>query len=64
MGKYNNLIKIKKTKSRSFHNCDKCGKIIEKGDIYYREYIDDRFLHTLGLKKYCKSCMVIWKGTN
>jgi len=56
MGKYDHLKTLKKTKARSQHVCYKCGKEIPLGVIYYREYIKDKFLHSLHTKKYCSSC--------
>ncbi len=56
MGKYNHLKILKKTKSRSHHVCSKCGKEIFPGEIYYREHIEDKFLHSLNARKYCLLC--------
>lgn len=56
MGKYNHLKILKKTKSRTQHICYNCGKEILPGEIYYREHIEDKFLHSLHAKKYCSSC--------
>ena len=56
MGKYNNLKTLKKTKARTQHICYKCGKYITPGETYYREYIENKFLHSLHSKKYCSSC--------
>jgi len=56
MRKYDHLKILKKTKARVHHICVKCGNKIEPGEIYYREYINDRFLHILHAKKYCSSC--------
>lgn len=56
MGKYDNLRILKRTKARTSHICNKCGKEIEPGEFYYRECINDAFLHTLHAKKYCLSC--------
>ena len=56
MRKYNHLKILKKTKARSHHVCYKCGKEISPGETYYREHIEDKFLHTLHAKKYCSSC--------
>jgi len=56
MGKYNHLRTLKKTQSRSCHVCYKCGKEIVPGETYYREQIEDKFLHSVCAKKYCSSC--------
>lgn len=56
MGKYNNLKILKKTKARAQHICYNCGKEILPSEIYYREHIEDKFLHSLHTKKYCSSC--------
>jgi len=56
IGKYDNLKTLKKTKARIQHVCYKCGKEISVGEIYYREHIRDKFLHSLHSKKYCSFC--------
>jgi len=56
MSKYDSLKYLKRTKSRTFHKCSNCDKEINPGDIYYKETIDDRFLHGLHAKKYCEDC--------
>jgi uncharacterized protein with PIN domain len=56
MSKYNSLKYLKKTKSRTFHKCSNCGKEINLGDFYYKETIDDKFLHSLHANKYCEDC--------
>ncbi|MEK7845544.1 MAG: hypothetical protein AAB257_01085 [Nitrospinota bacterium] len=61
MGKYTHLKTFKKTKARAQHNCYGCGKNILKDEIYYREIIEDRFLHNINSKKYCISCYENYK---
>ena len=56
MGKYNHLKMLRRTKARSQHVCYNCGKEILRGETYYREYIEDKFLHSLHAKKYCLPC--------
>jgi len=56
MSKYDSLKIIKKVKAKSNHICSKCGKEINRIDIYYKEHINDKFLHGLHAKKYCLSC--------
>jgi uncharacterized protein with PIN domain len=56
MGKYDHLTILKKTKARSYHICHKCNEEILQGDYYYREFIEDKFLHKLHSKKYCSVC--------
>jgi len=56
MSKYNSLKILKKVKARTNHICSKCGKEINPNDIYYKEHINDKFLHNLHAKKYCISC--------
>lgn len=56
MGKYNHLKILKKTKARSHHVCYRCSKEIFLGETYYREHIEDKFLHSLHAKKYCSFC--------
>ena len=56
MGEYGPLKILKKTNARSHHVCHSCGKEIFPGETYYREHIEDEFLHSLHAKKYCSSC--------
>lgn len=62
MGKYNHLKVLKKTEARSYHICNKCGNNISTGEIYYREHIEDKFLHSPHAKKYCPSCYKKYKN--
>lgn len=56
VGKYNNLKILKETKARSQHVCYKCNINISPGEVYYGEYVKDKFLHSLNDKKFCHSC--------
>ena len=56
MGKYDNLKMLKETKARTNHFCYNCERGILPGEIYYREHIEDTFLHSLKAKKYCIFC--------
>ena len=56
MSKYNSLKILKKVKARANHICSKCGQEINQNDIYYKENINDKFLHRVQTKKYCLSC--------
>lgn len=56
MSKYDSMKSLKKTKARADHVCCSCGTTIRKGDVYYREHIADRFLHSLHSKKFCETC--------
>ena len=56
MSKYDHLKILKPTKARTWHVCAKCSADIDVAEIYYREHIEDLFLHTLHSKKYCSSC--------
>jgi DNA-directed RNA polymerase subunit N (RpoN/RPB10) len=56
MSKYDALKVLKETKARVPHRCFHCGSLIAKGDIYYREHISDRFLHSPNAKAYCQDC--------
>ena len=47
---------LSKIKARTQHICHKCGRGISTGEIYYREGIKDKFLHSLHAKKYCSKC--------
>ena len=56
MSKYDPLKLLKKTKARVDHVCSCCGTVIPKGDVYYREQLADRFLHSLHAKGFCADC--------
>lgn len=56
MSKYNQLKFLKKTKARVNHVCDKCGREIESNSYYYKEALQDKFLHSLHAKKFCAEC--------
>lgn len=56
MGKFDHLTLLKKTKARAAHLCSKCGTDISPGEDYYKEHIQDRFLHSLRAKKFCVEC--------
>ena len=56
MSKYADLKFLKPTEARKEHQCNLCGNIIQKGEIYYSEEIQDKFLHSLHRKKFCKNC--------
>jgi hypothetical protein len=50
MTKYNSLKILKKVKAKTNHICSKCGQEIIQNDIYYKEHIQDKFLHSLHAK--------------
>lgn len=56
MGKYNDLAILKRVKARTQHACCSCDKAIARGEFYYREHIEDKFLHSLHSKAFCSSC--------
>ena len=56
MSKYDSLKVLKQTKARVDHDCASCGHNISIGEIYYREHIADKFLHSLHARKYCTRC--------
>jgi hypothetical protein len=56
MGKHDHMKILKKTKGRVQHFCQKCGIEIPIGEFYYREFINDKFLHQLQNRKFCSSC--------
>ena len=62
MGKYDTLKIIKLIRARKPHVCFKCGEEIAPGENYYKEHINDKFIHTLNLKKYCKLCYERYGG--
>ena len=47
MSKYNHLRILKKVKARTQHVCQKCDQEILPTENYYREHIEDKFLHSL-----------------
>lgn len=56
MGKFDNLKTLKQARARIAHLCSKCGTSISPGEDYYKEHIEDRFLHDLHAKKFCVGC--------
>lgn len=56
MGKYDHLKVLKQVKARTRHICSDCGNEILPGDVYWKEHIEDKFLHNLHAKKYCTAC--------
>jgi len=56
VSKYDPLTVLKETKARVDHSCSCCGSLIPKGDVYYRECVADRFLHSLHAKSFCADC--------
>jgi len=56
MGKFDSLTILKKTRARAAHLCSRCGANISSGEHYYKEHIQDRFLHSLHAKKFCMRC--------
>ena len=57
MSKYDSLVLLKKTMAKTAHECFHCGAQIPKGETYYREHIEDRFLQRLHAKAFCESCV-------
>lgn len=55
-GKSHHLRKLKGTQARTHHTCFDCGNDILSGETYYREHIEDGFLHSLHARKYCPCC--------
>jgi hypothetical protein len=56
MGKYDSLTLLKRTRARVSHLCSKCGAGISIGDDYYKEHLQDPFLHKMGARKFCAHC--------
>ena len=54
--KFDHLTVLKKTKARAAHLCSECSADISPGEHYYKEHIQDRFLHSLHAKKFCVHC--------
>jgi hypothetical protein len=47
VSKFDSLKVLKQTRARVDHLCSLCGQTIPKGEIYFREYIADKFLQSL-----------------
>jgi hypothetical protein len=58
MGKFDSLKTLKKTKAQVDHRCSKCGAEIGRGEDYYKEHLEDKFLHSLHAKKFCAQCFL------
>ena len=56
MGKLDNLIVLKKVKARAAHRCAECDSRIAPAEHYYKEHVQDRFLHSLHARKFCLTC--------
>ncbi|MDD3492047.1 MAG: hypothetical protein PHU95_01940 [Candidatus Thermoplasmatota archaeon] len=56
MGKYDAIKALSRTQARTTHTCNKCGTLIQDGEDYYKEHVDNKFLHSLHAKKFCKDC--------
>ena len=56
VSKFDSLKVLKQTRARVDHLCSLCGRRIPKGEIYFREYIADKFLQSLHAKKFCAAC--------
>lgn len=56
MSKYNALKFLRETKARVPHICSKCGRDINKGNIYYSESIGRINPPGIQLKKFCSEC--------
>ena len=56
LGKYNRIKDLKKTKARTFQQCDVCNRTIEPGEYYYAETQKDKFLHALHAMRFCSKC--------
>lgn len=56
MSKFDKFKKIISVKSRTNHICNNCSSLIRKGELYYKENIEDKFLQSLSLKKFCFKC--------
>jgi hypothetical protein len=55
LGKYEQTKYLKKTKARTFHQCDLCAGTIEPTEYYYAE-TQDRFLQSLHAMHFCSKC--------
>lgn len=56
MSKYNTLKFLRETRARIPHICSKCGRDINKGDIYYSESIGRVNAPGVKLRKFCYKC--------
>jgi hypothetical protein len=46
----------KQVKARKIHYCSRCEAEIRIGEYYWRESIEDRFLHVINPKNLCLKC--------
>ena len=46
----------KQVKARKIHYCSRCEAEIGIGECYWRESIEDKFLHIINPKKLCLKC--------
>jgi ferredoxin len=46
----------KQVKARKIHHCSTCEVEIGIGECYWRESIEDKFLHIINPKKLCHEC--------
>lgn len=56
MSKYDSLKFLKETKAIKPHDCNKCGRDIEKNEIYYKESVGKVNAPGLMLKGFCVKC--------
>lgn len=56
MSKYDSLKFLKETKARKSRLCDKCGRSIESGGIYYKESVGKVNAPGLILRGFCVEC--------
>ena len=56
LGKYDRIRSLKKTKARTFQQCDLCNRTIEPGEDYYAETQKDKFLPSLDAMRFCSKC--------
>jgi len=56
MGKCDSFEHLKKTKARAFHQCNYCGSIICPREYYFRETMQEKFLQSLHVRRFCFRC--------
>jgi len=56
MMKYDQIKYLKKTRARTIHQCEGCGKLIEPGEYYYVEALKGRVHHIFNSRFFCSKC--------
>jgi hypothetical protein len=60
--KYDDLILLKETRSKTERTCSMCGKIIKSNELHYRETLTDSRINFIG-KRFCAKCYAEGKNS-